>query len=229
MYERERIVSSWLLHMSVIRLFVIAVAPIDITPDHNTLPLTDALPIVKKELDALGEQHMRKAKETKLEMQRNKDHLDNKIDRQFYEISGRLQRIEEKVQQVETKEVMDQIIKEKIEEAKDELNTRINKNKQQSDKKFDEIFNEHLYFEPIIGPGPQNEFHTLSAYCATKIPDLIKKNKRNEDNTGQSMFMLKNFQAKVTKAIQNEIPDQIKSQTYKIEQLKHAVQVSEKN
>jgi len=36
---------------------------------------------VKKELDALEEQHMRKTKETKLEMQRNKDQLDNKIDR----------------------------------------------------------------------------------------------------------------------------------------------------
>jgi len=40
--------------------------------------------------------------------------------------------------------------------------------------------------------------------------------------------MLKNFQAKVTKAIQTEIPDQIKGQTYKIEQLKHSIQLFEK-
>jgi len=183
---------------------------------------------VKKELDALEDQLMRKTKEIKLEIQRNKDNLDGKLERINFEISGRVSRIEEKVAQVETKEVMDQIINEKIEDAKEDLNARVTKIKQTSDKRFDEIFNEHLYYEPIIGPGPQNEFHTISAYVANRIPDLMKKSKRNEDNTGQAMFMLKNFQSKVNKAIQNEIPDQFKSQTYKIEQAKNHMNNFEK-
>ena len=58
----------------------------------------------------------------------------------------------------------------------------------------------------------------MAAYVCNKIPELTKKNKRNEDNTGQAVFMLKNFQAKVNKQLNTEIPDQFKSYTYKIEQ-----------
>ena len=63
---------------------------------------------------------------------------------------------------METKAVLEKIINEKVEDTKDELNTRITKNKLSIEKRIEEIFLDHLYYEPIVGPGPQNEFHTLS-------------------------------------------------------------------
>ena len=87
-------------------------------------------------------------------MQRNKDQVENKIERMITEVQGRVTRIEEKVAQVETKDVIVQIIDEKIMNTKKELLDLINSNHTNSEIKFDEIFNEHLVYDPIVGNGP---------------------------------------------------------------------------
>ena len=56
-----------------------------------------------------------------------------------------------------------------------------------------EIYDRYLHKPGFIGPEHGCQYKNLIEYCEDNIPDLHRKVTKNDDNNGQTMFILKNF------------------------------------
>ena len=50
--------------------------------------------------------------------------------------------------------------------------------------KIDEIMYDHLRKDGFIGPESECEFKTIIHFLTVRIPELIDKNKKNEESAG---------------------------------------------
>ena len=128
----------------------------------------------------------------KVQMTRNQDQNESMIQRNSIEINGRLTRLDDKVDKVQTWEYVEMKIKEAKEEVRNELTEKINKNDKKVTSRIDVIFAEHLEKEGTIGTTEDCDNVTLIDYTLKHIPDLLKRLKKAEDSVGQVQFGIKN-------------------------------------
>ena len=104
------------------------------------------------------------------------------LSRSNAEISGRLTRLDEKVDKVQTWEFVELKIKEAFDELKKELTEKIQRNDKRISGKVDTIFNSHLMSDGIIGSEESGcEYQTLIEYTLKHVPELIKKLKKTDE------------------------------------------------
>lgn len=86
----------------------------------------------------------KKLNEIKTSVFKSQGELEMNMTRQNGEISGRLTRLDAKVDKVQTWEYVEMKIKEGLDELKKELNDKIVRNDKKVTSKLDIIFNQHL-------------------------------------------------------------------------------------
>lgn len=52
---------------------------------------------------------------------------------------------------------------------------------------------DHLRKDGLIGPESECEFKTIVHFLTVRIPQILEQCKKNEENAGQALFMLKNY------------------------------------
>ena len=165
----------------------------------------------------------KKLNEIKTSVFKSQGELEMNMTRQNGEISGRLTRLDAKVDKVQTWEYVEMKIKEGLDELKKELNDKIVRNDKKVTSKLDIIFNQHLQSDGVIGSEEAGcEYPTLMEYTLKFIPELLKKVKKTDEQVNQAQFGIKNNAAKLKKAIENDIPGEFRS-------LNRLVEMNDKN
>jgi len=77
------------------------------------------------------------------------------------------------------------------------MTTLNNQTRKYYDKKIDDIYKNHLIRAHAIGDDHDAEGPTLIDYVLEQIPIMKSKIKKAEDSSGQTAFILRNFQGKV--------------------------------
>lgn len=115
------------------------------------------------------------------DIKRTQEVAESRIDKLRNEHDGRLMKAEVLIQMMDNREVVHKFVKDSIADAKNDLINQIKKQKTYVDKKFDDIYYEHLWKPDFIGPGSECQFKSLMEYTTGKIPDMQKKIKASED------------------------------------------------
>jgi hypothetical protein len=122
---------------------------------------------------------------------------------------------------VDNRDVVQKYVKDSVAALKEELLNHVKKQRTYLDKRFDDIYFDHLWKTDFVGTGSDCEYKSMMEYVTTVIPKLQKELKDQVTAASQSTFTLKDTKARLDKYVKVDAPQHFKKVEDKIKKADH--------
>ena len=136
---------------------------------------------------------------------------------------GRIYTLSEKLDKMDNRDVVHKYVRDEVDAMRLVLVDAIKKQRAYVDKRFDDIYYDHLWKADFIGKGEECQYKSIMEYVTMEIPKIQKNLKTSATQVDSSIALSKNLKKDLEKYIKVDGPATLKKIDDRLKRAEHDI------